>query len=209
MKKIVICNIPMRDDTEECVYKSDDKALPTSDKAVVYPICAYFEKALASGDELKVLLLAKTGEKSHYEKNIGIFKEELASAIGDREVSVEYKVIATDFSGENDVFEELMIRLVDEIDVGSEIFADITYGPKDLPITVFSALTFAEKRLECEIEHIIYGKADFAWVDGKKKPVNTELWDMVALFYLTNVASSVPAVNPEQAKRLLKSMFTV
>lgn len=54
-----------------------------------------------------------------------------------------------------------MGRIIDEIDDESHIIADITYGLKDLPIIIFSALGFAERFLGCEIDAIIYGQANF------------------------------------------------
>ena len=207
MKKIVICNISMKKKLDKCVYASNDKALPASDRAVSFPICSYFDNALKAGDDLKVIMLVKKdGKYSHNEKNIEIFKEELTEAIGGRDISVEYKMIDTDFVETSSVHEELMSRLVDEIDVESEIYADITYGPKDLPLIVFSALTFAQKRLACEIEHIIYGLTHF---DEKGKTNDSQLCDMVALFYLTSVVSSAPGGNPQDAKRMLKSMLFI
>ena len=38
-----------------------------------------------------------------------------------------------------------MLKIVDEIEDNSHILCDITYGPKDLPIVLFSVLNFAEK----------------------------------------------------------------
>lgn len=38
MKKVVICNIPMRKNEMRYIYKSDDLSLITSDKAVFYPM---------------------------------------------------------------------------------------------------------------------------------------------------------------------------
>ena len=75
MKKIVICNISMKKKLDKCVYASNDKALPASDRAVSFPICSYFDNALKAGDDLKVIMLVKKdGKYSHNEKNIEIFK---------------------------------------------------------------------------------------------------------------------------------------
>lgn len=44
MKKIVICNIPMRADNVKCEYKSSDLSLPTINSPVYYPINALLGK---------------------------------------------------------------------------------------------------------------------------------------------------------------------
>ena len=59
MKKTIICNIPMRENVDLSVYKSDDLSLPVSDRAVRYPINTFLEKTLSPEDEIKVLLLVK------------------------------------------------------------------------------------------------------------------------------------------------------
>ena len=50
-----------------------------------------------------------------------------------------------------------MGSIVDELEIGARVLVDTTYGPKDLPIVIFTALNFAEKFLECQIDNIIYG----------------------------------------------------
>ena len=52
MKKIIICNIPMKEDTHKCRYQSEDLSLPTSEREVVYPINAFLEKTLNAEDAL-------------------------------------------------------------------------------------------------------------------------------------------------------------
>ena len=204
MKKTVICNIPMKENTHKCKYSSDDRSLPTSDTEVVYPINAFFEKTLTAEDDLKILLLVKTDPYGHYKKNTEDFKAEFLEANKTANAKYEFRVIETEFSEEQTTHEQLMSAIVDEIEEDSIVLADITYGPKDLPIIVFSALAFAEKHLGCEIDHIVYGQANF--VDGA--PVNTKICDMVALLYMVTVSSKVHAKDAESAKQMLKSLIS-
>ena len=55
MKKIVICNVPMRKTEERYIYKSGDLSLSSSDRSVIYPINAFLENHLESQDEIKVI----------------------------------------------------------------------------------------------------------------------------------------------------------
>ena len=100
---------------------------------------------------------------------------------------------------------QLMGKIVDEIDNGSHIIVDITYGPKDLPIIIFTALGFAEKFLECEVDAIIYGQASF--VDGHV--VNTKICDMSPLYYLSSVTNTIKCDEPEKARKALKSLLSL
>ena len=44
VKKILFCNIPMKANTEKCVYISEDLSVPVSNTPVIYPVNAFFEK---------------------------------------------------------------------------------------------------------------------------------------------------------------------
>ena len=114
MKKIVICNVPMGNKSK-LVYPCEDYSIPTSDKSYTYPSLSFLEKTLESDDELKVILLAKKSEYSAWENNVKIFKEEISVA-NIKNIKVDFAVIDTDFSEKQSVHEELMGKIVDEIE---------------------------------------------------------------------------------------------
>ena len=205
MKKTIICNIPMKDRIDSSVYLSDDNSLPVSATAVKYPINAFLEKTIEVGTELKVILLVKNAEYSSSAANTASFKSELEAVVMGKDIQIEYVTVDTDFSQKQFIHEELMGRVVDELEESSHIVVDITYGPKDLPLILFSALSFAEKFLNCEIENIIYGQAEFS----NGQAVNTKICDMSPLFYLTSAVNSVDASDPDKARKMLKSMLSL
>lgn len=195
----------MRENVDLSVYKSDDLSLPVSDRAVRYPINTFLEKTLSPEDEIKVLLLVKKDEYSHYEKNANDFIEELKVINNDINSKIEFKIIDTNFEQKQSVHEELMAKIIDEIDVDTHILADITYGSKDMPIVLFSAMGFAEKFLRCEIDNIIYGQANFE----NGKVVNTKICDMIPLYYINSVTDTIHCDEPEKAKQMLKTLLSL
>lgn len=205
MNKTIICGIPMKEKIDSSVYVSDDKSIPTSSHAVSYPINSVIARTLKADDAIKFILLVKKDRFGHYAKNLEVFKKEFEAANKCVGAKFEYIVIDTEFSEKKAVHEQLMVSLVDQLDIGSHILVDMTYGPKDLPIVVFTALNFAEKFLDCQIDNIIYGKADF--VDGKA--VNTEICDMSPLYYLGSVTNTINSVEAEKAKAMLKLLLSV
>ncbi len=205
MKKTIICNIPMKQNVDLSVYSSNDDSIPVSAREVRYPINALLEKTLQKNDEIKVILLVKEDEQKHYLKNQNDFIDELNRANADTGAKIEIVSINTAFSEERQVHEELMGKIVDEIEDGCHVIVDITYGPKDLPIIIFSALGFAEKFLECEIDGIIYGQANF--VDGHV--VDTKICDMSPLYYLSSVSGSIHSDEPDKARKMLKSLLSL
>ena len=205
MKKIVICNIPMREKVANMVYTSDDRSLPVSDQPYRYPINSFLSQTVDKSDELKMILLVKDDGNSFYKKNAEDFKQELESICNNSGANAEYVTINTAFAQDKEIHEQLMGRLVDEIDTDAHIIADITYGSKDLPIVVFSALNFAEKFLKCEIDNIVYGQAAF---EGDKV-VESVICDMIPLYCLSSVTNTIKCEDPQKAKQMLKSLLSI
>lgn len=195
----------MKEKTDRCVYKTTDLSLPVSGRGVVYPVSAFLEKTLNENDEIKAVMLVKKDPDGNYQKNAAEFVEELLAINENIGAKIEFKTVETNFSEDQEIHEMLLSKIVDEIDDETHIIADITYGPKDLPIVLFSALNFSEKFLNCEIDNIIYGQAIFK--DGK--PTNTKICDMVPLYYLNSVTNTIRSEDSGRARQMLKSLLSL
>ena len=203
MKKIIICNIPMREYVASVVYSSNDMALPVSDKPYRYPINSLLSQTVKAEDELKIILLIKKDGNAFYEKNTMDYRQEIEGICSDTGAKAEIIPVDTAFTQDKENHEKLMGRLINEIDDDSHIMADITYGPKDLPIVIFSALNFAEKFLKCEIDNIVYGKAVFR----NDRVAGSEICDMIPLYCLSSLTNTIRCDDPQKARQLLKSLL--
>lgn len=205
MKKTIICNIPMREKIASVVYSSDDQSIPVSDKAFRFPINSYLSQTLKADDEIKVILLAKRDGNEFTQNNIEKYKNEIEDICENIGVKYDFSVIYTDFSQNKETHEVLMGKIIDEIDDESHIFVDITYGPKDLPVVIFSSLGFAERFLKCDIDNIVYGQAEF---DGDKV-IGSKICDMIPLYYLSSVTNTIKCDEPDKARQMLKSLLSI
>lgn len=205
MKKTIICSIPMREHVANTVYSNDDGSLPVSDKPFRYPINSLLSQTVKEEDELKIILLIKKDGNSFYEKNTVDYKHEIEIICADTGAKAEFIPIDTAFSQKKENHEQLMGKLIDGIDIGSHIMADITYGPKDLPIVIFSALSFAEKFLKCDIDNIVYGQADFE----NDRVVGSFICDMIPLYCLSSVTNTIKCDDPQKARQMLKSLLSL
>ena len=203
MKKIIICNIPMRDYVANTVYSSNDVSLPVSENPYRYPINSLLSQTATEDDELKIILLIKKDKNLFYEKNTADCKQEIEEICKATGTKAKFVTIDTDFNQDKENHEQLMKRLVDEIDTEAHIMVDITYGPKDLPIVIFSAINFAEKFLRCEIDNIVYGQATFK----DNKVVGSVICDMIPLYCLSSVTNTIKCDEPEKARKMLKSLL--
>lgn len=205
MKKTVVCSIPMRGEIDKVIYVSEDKSVPASDKEFSFPVNSFLDVTLKSGDEVSAILLVKNDAFSCGSKNAKSFVEELNSVCAKKNAKANITNIDTDFSQSKAVHEELMQAVVCALEPGSSIIADVTYGPKDVPVVVLSALYFAEKHLNCSVDNILYGQANF--IDGKA--VNTKLCDMIPLYCLTQITQTIKSETPDNAKEILKSLLSL
>lgn len=206
MKNLIICNGIMGPRKEKTGYASTGNSLKVSSDKFLYPVSAFLSENMVSGQEYKVLLIMKRDSFNRYEQNISDFKEEIEAVAASKGGVLEVVPVLTDFSQRRAVHEGLLETIVEHIEEGSNILADITYGPKDVPFVVFAALNFAEKFLNCEINHIIYGKADF---DNKNAPVNTEVWDLAPIYFINSVTNSINCSDSEEAKEMLKALLSI
>lgn len=204
MKKTIICNIPMKEQIGLVTYESEDKSIIVKPGPVRFPINAMIDDVIEEGDELKVLILIKKDGYENYMKNTEDFKKEFLDAVSGKVSNVNFITIDTEFEQSKAVYEQLLGRLTDELEVSSHILVDVTYGPKDLPVVIFAALNFAEQFLDCTIENIIYGKASFM----DDKVVDTKICDMSPLYYLNSITNTIRCDDPEKARSMLKTLLS-
>ena len=205
MKKTIICNIPMKRDVEANVYESSDDSIPVSSNAFIYPVNSFLSQTLTEEDELKVLLLVKKDDNSYYSDNTEKYKNELHSISEAKGISPDFVIIDTKFEENKATHAQLMGRIIDEIENDSHIIADITFGPKDLPIVVFSSLFFAENYLNCAIDNIVYGQAFF----NENKVVSANICDMIPLYYLSSLSTTINCSDPEKARQMIKRLLSI
>ena len=195
----------MRSGSVANVFHSDDRSLPTSDLPMVYPVNSFLSCTLSESDIVHVILLAKDGQYSHCSENAELFKNELDAANQAIGAHIRYSTVTTSFVQNDATHRQMLDSLVREIEPKSHLIADITFGPKDVPLIIFTALTFAEQQLQCDVDNILYGKADF--MDGRA--INTELCDVSSLYYLSSISSTVQCNDPDKAKKMLTSLLSL
>ncbi len=208
MKKIVICNVPMRNNTQikKGIYQSDDRSIPVSDWAVKYPVNALLECTTLPTDMIKAILLVKRDSKEYFKKNLEECIAEMTAAVQKCGASIEFHTIYSDFEETKSVHDTLLLDIIDELENNSHVIADITYGPKDLPIVLFTALNFAERFLGCEVDNIVYGQAEF---DDAGNAECLRIRDMVPLYYLNFAANTIQCNSAEDSKKVLKTLLSI
>ncbi|MCM1440541.1 MAG: hypothetical protein NC131_15280 [Roseburia sp.] len=210
MKKIVFSNLPMKKELHKFKYSVDGNSTIEYDGEVIFPVNSVLAKTMKKGDKVKVVLLSKTDIEGNSAVNAGLFQKELNEINRTIGADIEYITLATPFEETKDVHGTLLRDMIGKLEEGAEIIGDVTYGPKPLPIIMFSVMNFAERFFKAKIRNIVYGKVDF--VDnnsgtGKTKPINPVLYDLTPLYYLNSVTNAMQYKNSEEAVKALDMLL--
>lgn len=213
MKKIVFVDIPMKeiDAQKDAVnYAGTGNAGCSYNGKLIFPINVVLAEKLSANDEVKVIMLKTVTEKGNAGKNAGIFQQELDEinmSIGAR---ISYETLDTDFVETKQNHEKRLRAMLSKIEPESQIYADITFGQKPIPMLLMCVLNFAEKFFDADIRKIVYGKVDFIkHDDGKSYPENPELYDVTSLYYLNNLVGAMEAPDGDAALKSLDAFFAL
>ena len=171
-----------------------------------FPIAAFLESRMGSEDEITCLLIAKHSAYSISEERIALFQKEMETANEKAGAKIRYIVIDSEFDEAKEIHEKLMLEIVKNIDNDSHILADITFGPKDVPIVVFAVLNFAEKFLGCQVDNIIYGKGLF---DRNNDFIEGKICELSPLYSLSSLTNTLECSDPEKARTMLESIVSL
>ncbi|MDE5755667.1 MAG: TM1812 family CRISPR-associated protein [Clostridia bacterium] len=210
MRKIVFSNLPMKKELNKLKYRVDGNSTIEYDDEIIFPVNSVLARTMQKGEKIKVVLLSKNDIEGNSSINAGIFQKELNDINRNIGAEIEYVTIATPFEETRDIHEKLLRDMIGKLEEKTEIIGDITYGPKPLPIIMFSVMSFAEKFFNCKINNIVYGKVDF--VKDKNNilnPTNPVLYDLTPLYYLNSITNSIACKTSEEAIKALDTLLTL
>ena len=195
----------MKEDLKAVCYKGSGNACSQYDKPVVYPINAILAEKLTKNDEVKAVLIKTNSENPSVENNTEIFKSELNEINKTIGAKIVYKTISSDYKEAKENHEKRIMAILEEMEEGAELYGDITFGPRTIPMVMLCAFAFAEKFYDADIKKIVYGKVE--WIN--KEPTNPELFDVTSLHYLNSFTYSMQSESAEKAMTSLKTFFSL
>ena len=205
--KIVFANIPMKKLEEKTLhYPVDGNKSIEFDGEVMFPINAVLATSIKKGERVKVVEFTTRDEKSCWKKNISAFEKELNTLNHNIGAELEFAPIIEDFVEDKITHEKRFKSLIDTVENEADIIADITYGPKTLPLILFSALAFSEKFLNANIQNIIYAKINYN-TDNNIIEGSQKIYDITSLYYLNSLTKAIDAPDGETAKKMMDNFF--
>ncbi len=197
----------MADDMHKRHYPVDGNSFIEYSGEVYYAINAVLAKTLKTGDDVKVVLIeTKAGDKAG-SKNAQLFMNEL-NAINDENkigAKISYEIIRSDFITSRSKFNDLYLKLIKNFEYEAELYTDITFGPKSLPLLIFTAIQFGEKFYDCSIGNVIYLKAEFknnVLVEGTQL-----ICDYTHLYLLNSFNNTIETTSGEKAIDAVKVLL--
>ena len=205
MQKVVICNVTMQEDPTPLSYIGEDSSIPAASFPVVYPIASYMPHIVTQEDNLRVILLCKCDPAQFWKKNLQVFENEFKSCCSGKVNSIDYTIIQIPFSEGSNTYACIIRDIVGAIPSGASIYADTTYGSKDLPILLFAALSFATQHLNSKVERILYRRVYFV----EDRPNSPVLCDYSSLLNLTSLIYTISCDSTEKARKMLDALLTI
>lgn len=199
MKKTIIINLPMSV-KQKCVYENGILNEKISTDSFYFPINAYLAENLRPEDECKFIFIIKDDGLNREKEVQQICINEISTINNTIGAKLEFVGILTSFEQNKFVYDITLASLINEIEDGSSIYWDNTFGPKDVPLVIFAALQYCEKHLNCNVEHVFYGQGTF---DNNGKLISTKLVSMDSLFWIISLLNCVESETPEQARELI------
>ena len=154
MKKIVFVTLMMADDMHKRHFPVDGNSFIEYPGETYYAINSVLAQTMKADDEIKFVLIQTRGGDNAGPQNIARFQEEIET-LNTCGANLSYEVIASEFVENKDKFKTLYTKLIKTLENEAELYADITFGPKSLPLLVFSTMQFGEKFFDCSVGNVI------------------------------------------------------
>lgn len=202
MKRVYITAVPLPSnftlpaETIQC-FNID---LPTDD-SMIFPITRLIRATMQPGDRATVVTVRQVNDLKN--ANFDNLKEELNRLLGDYELTD----ITIPETQKKDFLMDLFRQLIDTLEEDCTVYADATFGTKTYPLVMFSALNYAVKIKECEVDRIIYQEQKRDKITHEA--VSTTIYDITSLFLLDQVVSTLgfSDAGPEEKKALLETLM--
>lgn len=205
MNKIVFVTLMMADNMQKRHFPVDGNSLIEYSGETFYAINSVLAQTLKHDDNVKIILLETNAGDKAGEKNARLFKTELNELNKKCGASISYEIITSEFVNSKSKYKELYKQLVSNFVQEAELYADITFGIKTLPILILNALQFGEKFFDCTIGNVIYLKSEFK--GGKVVEGSQCIYDITPLYMLSSFTNNIECSSGERAIAALDALF--
>ncbi len=186
------------------------------DEDVGFAMNAVVGNHVSEGDDVRVMILENSDSEKGpdgadlSEKVVIQCKEECNRVFSYKGCDdIKFSVIRMPFKGTAENIKSCYMKMLDALEYETEIYFDMTYGPKFIPPIAFSAFNYAERFFKCNVRAIYYGEVHFSSKNALQDSVlsgDCELRELTSVYRLGSFCSLVQA-SPDAFKYLAGELF--
>lgn len=145
------------------------------------PVNAILPEQIEDGSSVDVIVIAVADNdiSELVEKCVA----ETNRVLEDKGCTIKFSIIKSPFDVTKEAIGRIYCSLLALLKKDNIILADITFGPKYIPVLIIGMLSYAERFLSCRIDSIIYGQVNF---NENREPVNPRLCDVSIVYMLSS-----------------------
>ena len=146
-----------------------------------FPAIPLISALTEKGDDIKVISVTYDTPNCH--RNLRLLEEEVSKACSAKGASYGLESIEVPFDDSIKAILNVYQQLIARVEDGDELYADITYGSKPMPIVLTMALQYAYRTKEnVSIECVTYGQ-----ISHHKETKDAKIYDVTALVQLDEI----------------------
>lgn len=189
------------------IYKSADNKKLENDISTSFPIIPVINAYCDAGEKIEIIVLGATQKHdetklySNCEENLEKFRAEIKMICDAKQIDTKLSIITIPFNETTETHLNTYYKIIEAINDNDEVFADITYGSKPIPIVELIAMNYCVKNkhnvlLEC----LCYGEVDH---ETKER----HIFDVTSLFYLNEISDLLSQTKISEPLRIIKGLI--
>lgn len=146
-----------------------------------FPAIPLINAYVEEGDTIRVVTVTYDMPDCH--RNLKLLEKEIAQVCSNHHATYKLDSIEVPFDDSIKAILNVYQQLISRVDDGDDLFADITYGSKPMPIVLTMALQYAYRTKEnVSIECVTYGQ-----ISHHKETKDAKIFDVTALVQLDEI----------------------
>lgn len=212
MKKFITTIPPMQRpwNLKDGKYNATNNEKLNSSIETCFPVLPLVKGYSDDGEEVEIITIFtdddkcvgkdENGNEANISKlNYDRFKEQAKNSLS----GINYKIneIAIKYDESVEAHLNTFIRIIEQINEGDTICADITFGTKPLPIIEIMALNYALRvKKDVIVDCLSYGGLNF-------NTYELEIYDVTSLLYMDEMINNMAKMNVEDPLSIIKAII--
>lgn len=218
MKKFITTISPMQERLTNGIYSAGNNAKLSCDIETCFPVLPLVKGYSDEGEKVEIIAIYTDDDKCvARDQNGNIRKDENGDDYNISKVNyrkfkkqaadflngINYKInlITINYDESVEAHLNTFTKIIEQINEGDILFADITFGTKPIPIIEIMALNYALRvKKDVIVECLSYGAKDF-------NTGGLEIYDVTSLLYMDEIINNMAKMKVENPLEMIKDII--